>query len=349
MNPRFGVEPSGVLDLHSNLVLDVDMDLDESKRNHNVSDRQSDMDLEEAIRISLLDKPVEPPLPPHRHIPNPRRRRRISTPPESNSSPWDDSFCDVVSVGKAIGLGDSVLQDSSERLNVNFERAYRETREFSVHGVPGDGSCFFHAVIEGIRQSSHLWKNMLNPSPLPGDPITFCDLIVRWWSRYVTTVPGLVTEDDIHDHLDFKFLRYITSESITDDLYSTYEEIVEYEKGFPVSDRMLTPYRSKEDLKNAVKNRRSCWADDFTVNTLNKALDPFLNIVIVTQSPDNPNLRTVRHSDNKANSYIWVLLRGNHYNLLKKTGLYEPSGGDFIETVSSNDASMLKYVRTDWC
>lgn len=298
------------------------IEFERSNKKRKMYGSQSDRDLDEGLRISLQDTPTD------------------------NSR---NDFCDAVSVGTSLGLGYSVLQDSVERVNVDFERTYRETREFSVHGVPGDGSCFFHAVIEGMRQSSHLWKTMINRSPLPGDPVTFCDLIVRWWSRYVTTVPGLVNEDNIHDHLNFKFLRYITAESITDENYSTYAEIVEFEKNVPVSSRMLTPYNSKEDLKKAVKNKRSCWADDFTTNVLNEALSPFLKVVIVNQSPGSPGVRTFRHSDNKAMSYMWVLLRGSHYNLLRKTGSYEPSGGDFIEKVPSNDASMLKYVRSDWC
>ena len=268
-----------------------------------------------------------------------RSSRRFD--PNDPSSTWNDSMCDVVTTRTDVG----VLESSGETVKVDFTRTYSDTREFSLHNVPGDGSCFFHAAIEAMRKSSHLWRSMVNPSPLPGGPRTFCDFVVKWWAKYVTTIPDVVSEDNVHEHLNFKFLRYITAESITDEEFNGYKDITT--RG--VSRRRY--FSSKSAMKEAIMTERGYFADDFTIVILNKVLSPFIKIAVVRETSNGslPPIHSVIHDNNRALSYMWVLLRGQHYYLMRKTGPHKPRDNSFLEMIPSRDNVTLKYLRQDWC
>ena len=295
---------------------------------------QDEIDFEKAIRLSLRgDRGVGAYPPP----PKRSRMTRVTDPP----SIWDESLCDVVTIRS----GNGVLEPSSETVKVDFTRTYRDTREFSLHSVPGDGSCFFHAAIEAMRKSSHLWRNMIDPSPRQGGPRTFCDLVVKWWSKYITTIPEVVSEDNVHEHLNYKFLRYITAGSITDESFETYASFT------GPDEPELRHFNTKDVMKEAVMTERGYFADDFTIDILNRTLSPFIKIVVVKETFNgiSPPIRSVRHDDNRAMSYLWVLLRGNHYYLMRKTGLHKPLDNSFLEMIPSRDNETLKYLRQDWC
>ncbi len=301
-----------------------------SNKRRRVGD-SSDNDLNRALQLSLRGG--------NDGSDSSRSSRRFD--PNDPSSTWNDSMCDVVTTRTDVG----VLESSGETVKVDFTRKYSDTREFSLHNVPGDGSCFFHAAIEAMRKSSHLWRRMVDPSPLPGGPRTFCDLVVKWWAKYVTTIPDVVSEDNVHEHLDFKFLRYITAESITDDSFKTYRDFT------GPDEPELRHFSSKNAMKEAVMTERGYFADDFTIKTLNEALSPFIKIAVVkeTFSSGLAPIRSVIHDNNRALSYMWVLLRGQHYYLMRKTGPHKPRDNSFLEMIPSRDNVTLKYLRQDWC
>lgn len=253
----------------------------------------------------------------------------------NNNKEWDEFLCCFVDLNK----DDGVLKDTGQEITVNLERKYRATRGFSLHHVPGDGSCFYHAVIEGMRKSAKMWTDIITIPDSPDAPVTFCDFIVKWWTKYTSTISEDINEQNINEYLNYKFLRYITSESITTDLFKKYQEIA-------LTDSELEDFVNIEEMKKAVKNDCGLFANEFIGFILNEAFHPFLRVVIVKEQYDNT--RSIRHDDKKAKSYLWVLLRSQHYYLLRKTGKYKPNDDSFIEMIEYNDNETLKFVSRDW-
>lgn len=302
-------------------------------------DDEDELNIERAIQLSLRNKRNSER---NNNLPPPSRMR-VDNP----SRTWDEGLCDIVTIRTDSG----VLEPSSERVKVDFTRTYRDTREFSLHNVPGDGSCFFHSVIEGMRKSSHLWRKMIDPSPLPGGPRTFCEFVVSWWARYIMTIPEVVSESNVNEHLNFRFLRYITAESITDEVFNDYTEILEHESIMPPGEREYRVFETKDAMREAVRNERGYFADDFTINVLNRVLGPFIRVVVVKQTTGgvSPPVYAITDFYGDSMSYMWVLLRNQHYYLMRKTGSHKPSDNSFLEMIPSRDNETLKYLRQDWC